>query len=111
MGAMGEQEAARYLRDRGYRILSANYRTYRGEIDIVAQKDGFICFTEVKTRTSGGMYAPADAVNAAKQKNIIDSSLIYMAVKKTELIPRYDIIEVIICNGSVQSVNHIEGAF
>ncbi len=38
MGAFGEQTAAKYLRENGYRILSANYRTGAGELDIVAEK-------------------------------------------------------------------------
>ena len=111
MGAMGEQAAARYLRSEGYKILSANYRTYCGEIDIIAQKGGFICFVEVKTRTAGGMYSPADAVGASKQKNITDSALIYMGVKKNGLTPRFDIIEVTVENEAVSGIRHIEGAF
>ena len=36
-GAYGEVVAARYLRDNGYTILAANYRTRLGEIDIIAE--------------------------------------------------------------------------
>ena len=35
-GAAGEVLAARFLRNRGYDILTANYRTRLGEIDIIA---------------------------------------------------------------------------
>ena len=32
-GQMGEMEASRYLRQKGYDILAANYRTRLGEIE------------------------------------------------------------------------------
>ena len=38
-GSRGEVEAARYLRENGYRILAANYRCRLGEIDIIAEND------------------------------------------------------------------------
>ena len=49
-GAVGEVLAARFLRDKGYQILSSNYRCRQGEIDIIAVKDIYIVFAEVKTR-------------------------------------------------------------
>jgi Holliday junction resolvase-like predicted endonuclease len=39
LGAFGEREAARLLRKKGYKIVSANFRTYVGEIDIIAEND------------------------------------------------------------------------
>ena len=37
-GVWGEVYAARYLRDNGFKIITANYRTRHGEIDIIASK-------------------------------------------------------------------------
>ena len=48
-GAAGEVLAARFLRNRGYDILTANYRTRLGEIDIIAADKQYIAFVEVKT--------------------------------------------------------------
>ena len=55
-GDWGEAQAAKFLEMRGYRIIDTNYRTKRGELDIVAwheQKPGdtTLCFIEVKTRS------------------------------------------------------------
>ena len=47
LGAFGEQYAARFLREEGYEIWSANYKTDSGEIDIIALKDNIVCFVEV----------------------------------------------------------------
>lgn len=43
-GVWGEIFAARYLRDNGYRIITANFRSRLGEIDIIAQKGNYMCF-------------------------------------------------------------------
>ena len=52
-GLWGEIYAARFMRENGYEIITANYRCRLGEIDIIAKKDGFLVFTEVKTRSPG----------------------------------------------------------
>src|SRR5215217_1826459 len=38
-GAWGEDLALRYLIKRGYKLLERNYRTRRGEIDLIVRKD------------------------------------------------------------------------
>lgn len=48
---MGERLAAAYYRRRGCRVLEMNFRTRRGEIDVIAQKGDMLIFAEVKTRT------------------------------------------------------------
>ena len=78
LGALGEHYAAVYLRHNNYKIKSANFETYVGEIDLIALKDGVLRFIEVKTRQIGGMTDPADAVNIHKQENIKSSASIYM---------------------------------
>ncbi|HZK20778.1 MAG TPA: YraN family protein [Oscillospiraceae bacterium] len=111
LGAMGEQMAARYLRDNGYHIAAANFRTKIGEIDIIASKDRYICFVEVKTRKKGGYLMPKDAVDECKERKIIGSAEIYMAYKKPKLMPRFDIIEVLLQGHNLYKINHIKGAF
>ncbi len=111
LGAFGEQEAAKYLREKGYIIKTANFKTYVGEIDIVAEKGKNICFVEVKTRTEGGFLPPSTAVDFNKQENIKSSAAIYMKRYETKLTPRYDIIEIIVNKRSVVSLNHIKNAF
>ena len=54
-GLWGEIYAARFMRENGYAIITANYRCRLGEIDIIAKKDGFLVFTEVKTRSPGAI--------------------------------------------------------
>ena len=48
-GRLGEDLAAQCLKKKGYKILSRNFRTKFGELDIVCQKGNAIVFVEVKT--------------------------------------------------------------
>jgi putative endonuclease len=111
LGAFGEQEAARYLRREGYMILAANYETYVGELDIVAQKGKCLCFVEVKTRTEGGINSPADAVDGRKRDNIRGSASAYMNACSLNMKYRFDIIEVFVRDEKVVKINHIKNAF
>ena len=82
-GARGEQLAARYLRAQGYEIYAANYTTALGETDIIAiDKDGTVCFVEVKTRAPGGMLPPAEAVDSEKQKRLVNNAAAFLKQEK-----------------------------
>lgn len=112
IGAMGEQAAARYLRENGYEILSANYKTNVGEIDIVAIKDSIVCFVEVKTRRVSTFSSPADAVDRKKEENVKGTSAAYMSRYKLKNETRFDIVEVYLNeSGKVKDINHIINAF
>ena len=71
IGAWGESVAAKYLEERGYVIVARNVRTPYGEIDIVAEKDGFTIFAEVKTRTSSNLGPPEISVTPRKQEHML----------------------------------------
>jgi len=110
-GAYGEVIAARYLRDNGYRILDANYRTRLGEIDIIASKRKVIAFVEVKTRVEGSMLRAADAVDYPKRKRIIAAAQSYISQNKIKLQPRFDVAEVYVDGLEVKDFNYIENAY
>lgn len=71
VGAWGEGIAAKYLEERGYSIVARNLRTPYGEIDIVAEKEGFTVFVEVKTRTSSSLGPPEISVTPRKQEHML----------------------------------------
>ena len=52
IGREGEAEAARYLERKGYKIIGLNYSCRYGEIEVIAEKDGFAAIVEVKLRES-----------------------------------------------------------
>jgi putative endonuclease len=71
IGTWGESVAAEYLKERGYIIVARNVRTPYGEIDIIAEKDGFTIFVEVKTRTSKNLGPPEISVTPRKQEHML----------------------------------------
>jgi putative endonuclease len=82
LGMYGEIISSRYLREHGYRVVSANYSCRLGEIDLIVEDRKHICFVEVKTRSENMKYAPADAVDSAKRKKIIATSQLFAKENK-----------------------------
>ena len=71
IGALGEKIAAEYLTSLGYMIRERNFRTREGEIDIIAKKDDFLVFIEVRTRTSNSYGTPEESVTTQKKERLI----------------------------------------
>ena len=69
-GNEGEDMACRFLEGEGCRIIARNFRSRRGEIDIISEDCGAIVFTEVKYRKSCRTGEPYEAVTFYKQRNI-----------------------------------------
>ena len=111
LGDQGEAYAADYLRQNGYRILTRNYRTKVGEIDLIADDHGTLVFIEVKTRRSVRFGTPAEAVNYKKKQKIIQTAYWYLYEQRREnTICRFDVLEVYAI-GNNWNVHHIKGAF
>lgn len=107
MGRAGETKAAEFLKKNGYKIIKRNFKTHIGEIDVIAEKDGFTVFVEVKTRSDDEFGSGAEAVNAAKRKKYVLTAKEYlMRTGKTDSPCRFDVIEI---QGG--EINHIENAF
>ena len=107
LGRAGEIKAAEYLKHKKYKIIKTNYKTYCGEIDIIAEDGEYTVFIEVKTRTSDDFGLPSEAVNQKKIEKYYKVAAEYLQRnKKTDTPCRFDVIE--IENGQI---NHIIDAF
>lgn len=111
IGKLGENAAAEYLTAHGYAILERNYHVNHLEVDIIALKDGFLVFVEVKTRAADYLIAPQEAVNNRKQSLIINAANGYIRRHKRTEEARLDVITVLHKNGKVTNVTHIENAY
>ena len=112
LGKWGEEKASEFLTKHGYFIAERNFRCRHGEIDIVAIKGDFLCFTEVKTRTSVYFGLPCEAVDSRKQARIKKVAQYYMLShpESAKFSPRTDIIE-ILCLPDGKYIRHLLGAF
>lgn len=111
-GKSSENEALRYLKKQGYRILELNYKTTLGEIDIIARDKGTICFIEVKSRSSILYGQPKEALDKHKQHKISQSAVVYLKQKNSlEKRSRFDVLSVIRDENKQLSFELLKDAF
>ncbi len=79
IGKFGQQLAGQFLLKKGYQLLTENYYSKEGEIDIVAKDNDQYVFVEVKTRRTLDFGAPEEAVNKNKINKIIITANKYLA--------------------------------
>lgn len=94
VGTNYEKLAGAWLEKRGYRILEYNFRSRRGEIDIVARDGSYLVFVEVKYRGNTKAGSPLEAVNLHKQKMICMAARFYLMAQKIppETPCRFDVV-------------------
>ncbi|MDR3125268.1 MAG: YraN family protein [Endomicrobium sp.] len=89
-----EKEALSYIKKLKYKILTTNFTTKFGEIDIVAKDKDTLVFIEVKYRKSLYAGTPQEAVTFAKQQKIIKSAIVYVKKNDIKSDIRFDIIAI-----------------
>ena len=116
LGHEGERRAALYLRRKGYRIEDQNVRVGGVEIDLIARRGRMVIFVEVKTRRSRRFGPPELAVDARKQRKLVQGALAWLSEKGRGVShARFDVIAWQVESTSKASetweCRHIEGAF
>lgn len=91
-GARAEALAAQFLEGRGLAILERNFRTRRGEIDLIARDGDTLVFVEVRFRSRSDFGGAAGSVTARKQQRIVAASLVYLSRLRSEPSCRFDAI-------------------
>jgi putative endonuclease len=90
----------------------ANFRSARGEIDLIFRDDDCLVFVEVKTRSSEDWTRPAAAVDARKRRLLSQTALDYLCrLKNPGVKIRFDIVEVLLADGNVREVRHLPNTF
>ncbi len=111
-GALGERAAKSHLQQCGLKFLTANFRSHRGEIDLIFRAEDCLVFVEVKTRSSEEWTRPAAAVNARKKRLLCQTALDYLRLIKNPPVKiRFDIVEVLLQDGEVREVRHLPNTF
>ncbi|HIY22398.1 MAG TPA: YraN family protein [Candidatus Flavonifractor merdigallinarum] len=114
LGRWGEEQVAGYLRQRGWNIVAANYRTRFGEIDLIAENAHFLVFVEVKLRSGRGPVRGVEAVDRHKQQRLRTTAEWYLSLYPTEKQPRFDVAEVIAPDGThtaAPEIRYLENVF
>ena len=97
-GAAVETAALKYLRRRGLRLLTRNFRCRRGEIDLImrarTQRQDTLVFVEVRYRSNPGYGGAAASISKAKIQKIRQTAALYLQQHPTyaHLPARFDVI-------------------
>ncbi|HEX3856892.1 MAG TPA: YraN family protein [Verrucomicrobiae bacterium] len=111
-GELGERAAKKHLQRLGLKFLAANFRSERGEIDLVFRDGDCLAFVEVKTRSSEDWARPAAAVNAERRRRLSQCALDYLKLLKNPVVKiRFDIVEVLLADGVVREIRHLPNTF
>src|SRR5882672_9485295 len=111
-GALGERAAKKHLQNLGLKFLTANFRSDRGEIDLIFRDADCLVFVEVKTRSSEDWTRPAAAVDARKKRLLSQTALDYLRrLKNPPVKIRFDIVEVLLADGEVREIRHLPNTF
>lgn len=111
-GNLGERAAKKFLQRSGLKYLAANFRSTRGEIDLVFRDADCLVFVEVKTRSSEDWTRPAAAVDTRKRRLLSQTALDYLRLLNNPPVKiRFDIVEVLLQDGAVREVRHLPNTF
>ena len=122
IGQIGEEIAAKFLVKNGYRLIMSNFKTpigrnnrgaqVTGEIDLIALDEDFLCFVEVKTRSSDNFASPLAAVDLRKQRQIIRTARMYRKIFRLHSMKIcYDVISIVLPENSRPETELIKNYF
>src|SRR5580765_4273258 len=111
-GELGELAAKKHLKRLGLKFLVANFRSPRGEVDLVFRERDCLVFVEVKTRSSEDWVRPAAAVNRERRQRLSRAALDYLRLLRNPPVKlRFDIVEVLLNDGEIHEVRHLPNTF
>ena len=106
----GELIAFMFLQKESFHILKTNWRYQKAEVDIIAQKDGFLVFVEVKTRGSKKFGKPEEAIDKKKISLYKDAAEGYLGQYPSDAEIRFDVISIFIAKDRSQ-IEYFPDAF
>ena len=110
LGKKGEDMAATWLNENGYRIRERNYRFGKAEIDILAAKGQILAVVEVKVRRVGHLQPMHLAVDRRQRERIIKAADHYVLKQGLDVEVRFDIVHIVHHQGRY-TLEYLEGAF
>jgi putative endonuclease len=112
-GREAEEIAAEWLSARGYRVLARNHALRLGELDLVCEGDGVLCFVEVRSRSGDAYGGPEETVDRRKARRVALAAADWAernrdAARGRDL--RFDVVAVTFGEGAPR-VAHFPAAF
>lgn len=111
-GLHSEEDAVRFLRRMGYKIVERNYRTRRGEIDLIAYDGDTLVFVEVKARRGSVFGGAAWSVDRRKQIRLEKAARHYLHYRQiTDRDCRFDVVHIQLGDGKFTDFRLVKNAF
>jgi putative endonuclease len=107
-GSIGEKLAAEFLEEKGFKVVARNFRWKRAEIDLIVQREEWLIFVEVKTRSSNSFGEPESFVGDYQRRLIYDAAEEYIFSTDWQGHIRFDIVSV--KPGKIPEIGHFEDA-
>lgn len=112
LGKLGEEAAVRFLKEKGFQIKELNYRSGRGELDIIALDGEITVFIEVKARWNLEMGDPVYGVTPGKVNQLKKIAELYLYDHNIEEIDcRFDVVTVLFGVEKEPIIEHYVNAF
>ena len=108
LGKKGEDRAIQAIEAAGMSIITRNFRSWAGEIDIIALDGETLVFIEVKAWSAYGMENLSYSLNAKKQGRIVETAKYFLSMYRQYYgrAIRFDVIFV-----GKEAVTHLASAF
>lgn len=107
IGAIAEQQVARYLLSSGLRLIESNYSCKGGELDLICEEGELIVFVEVRSRKSARYGGALESIGRTKQARILHAAAHYLAVRGLDHRGcRFDVVAL-----ESGHLTHVRGAF
>ena len=104
--------AAAFLRRHDYRVLTRNYKTTGGEIDLVCRHGEILVFVEVRTRAGEAFGRPAESIDARKEEALRHAARRYLELlDREEITYRFDAVEVRLKAGAIPACTLLPNFF
>ncbi len=113
LGRWSEKRCERFLKAKGFKTLTRNYRCKVGELDLVmVDTDGSIVFIEVRSRAEEGLVPPEATITPAKRAHVSHAARYFLAAHKIEDRPlRFDVVTLILGRSGPPNIQHYPNAF
>ena len=113
LGRWSERRCERFLKAKGLKTLTRNYRCQVGELDLVmVDADGSIVFVEVRSRAEKSLMPPEATITAPKRAHIYQAARLFLAAHKIEDRPlRFDAVALVLGRSGPPHIEHFPDAF
>lgn len=111
MGKKGEQYAQAYLETQGFRLITKNYHSRFGEIDLIMDDGWTLIFVEVRVRNHQGYGSALESVTPKKQEKIWQTAEVYLQEYPTKRPVRLDVIGIEGLNTASPTLEWVKSAF